>query len=93
MASVKRFAKEKGMAEEEQVLGDKEFKERVLREMNEKAKENNLSSLEKVKKVHLTMEPFTVENDLITPTFKIKRNVAKKVFQKEFDQMYAEPLT
>ena len=60
--------------------------------MEGKAKEYNLTSLEKIKKIHLAASPFTVENDLITPTFKIKRNIAKKVFQKEIDQMYAEPL-
>lgn len=49
--------------------------------MDAKAKESTLTSLEKVKKVHLTMTPFTVENDLITPTFKIKRNIAKKYFE------------
>jgi len=49
--------------------------------MDAKAKECNLSGLEKIKKVYLTAEPFTVENDLITPTFKIKRNVAKKKYE------------
>ena len=48
--------------------------------MDQKAKEFGLTSLEKVKKVHLHPAPFTVENDLITPTFKIKRNIAKKTF-------------
>jgi long-chain acyl-CoA synthetase len=48
--------------------------------MDAKAKENALNSLEKIKDVYLTPEPFTVDNDIITPTFKIKRNIAKKVF-------------
>ena len=60
--------------------------------MADKAKEYSLTSLEKIRKIHLTAEPFTVENDIITPTFKIKRNVAKKVFQTQIDQMYAEPI-
>jgi long-chain acyl-CoA synthetase len=45
------------------------------------AGENKLSSLEKPKAIHLTLDPFTIENDIITPTFKLKRNVAKKVYQ------------
>ena len=49
-------------------------------QMDAKAKEYGLTSLEKIKKVHLTLTPFTVANDIITPTFKIKRNVAKRVF-------------
>lgn len=54
------------------------------------AAENKLSSLEKPKAIHLTLDPFTIENDIITPTFKLKRNVAKKVYQAEIDMMYAE---
>lgn len=48
--------------------------------MDAKAKEYGLTSLEKIKKIHISMVPFTVDNELITPTFKIKRNVAKRVF-------------
>ena len=31
---------------------------------------------------------FTAENDLLTPTFKLKRNEAKKFFLKEIKEMY-----
>lgn len=60
--------------------------------MDAKAKEYALTSLERIKKVFLTPEPFTQQNDLITPTFKIKRNIAKKVFLEEINKMYAEPI-
>ena len=46
--------------------------------------------MEKPKKIFLTKEPFTVENDMLTPTFKMKRNVAKKVYQAEIDEMYVK---
>ena len=52
-----------------------------MKDLDNKAKEQGLTSLEKLKKVFLTKELFTQENNLITPTFKIKRNVAKRVFQ------------
>ena len=58
--------------------------------MDAKAKEYNLTSLEKIRKVHMTINPFTVASDLITPTFKVKRNNAKRVFQVEIDKMYEE---
>jgi long-subunit acyl-CoA synthetase (AMP-forming) len=41
------------------------------------AKENNFNSLEKPKQIMLLKDPFTVESDILTPTFKLKRNVAK----------------
>jgi long-chain acyl-CoA synthetase len=60
--------------------------------MLELAKQNKLSGLEKVKKIYLAPEPMTIENDILTPTMKIKRNVAKNVFKEQIDAMYAEPL-
>lgn len=57
-----------------------DLKKEIISQMDAKAKEYGLTSLEKIKKVHLTLTPFTVANDIITPTFKIKRNVAKRVF-------------
>ena len=54
------------------------------------AVENKLNSLEKPKEIFLTLDPFTIENDILTPTFKLKRNIARKVYQKEIDDMYAE---
>lgn len=56
------------------------MKKDVLADMDRLAKANNFSGLEKIKQVHLTMDPFTIENDLLTPTMKLKRNIAKKVF-------------
>ena len=32
--------------------------------------------------------PFSVENDLLTPSFKIKRPQAAKFYRKEIDNMY-----
>ncbi len=47
-----------------------------------------LQGFEKVKNLHITLEPFTLENAL-TPTLKIKRNVALKMFRSQIDQLYA----
>jgi len=35
------------------------------------------TSLEKPYEICLMDEPFSIENNLITPTFKLKRNIAK----------------
>mgnify|MGYP000510060203 CR=1 FL=1 len=48
-----------------------------------------LSSLEKPKEFYLHAEPFSIENEILTPTFKLKRNVAKQTFQPQIDAMYA----
>lgn len=87
----KHFAESHGITYEE-AFQHAEFKAQVIKDMDAKAKEHNLTSLEKIKKVYLCNYLFTVENDIITPTFKIKRNIAKKVFQEHLDKMYAEPI-
>jgi long-chain acyl-CoA synthetase len=61
----------------------------IIADCDELAKLNKLSGLEKIKRVHLFGQAFTTENDLMTPTFKVKRNVAQKVFKAEIDAMYA----
>ena len=33
-------------------------------------------------------ERFSLENQIITPTMKIKRHVAKKIFEEEINKMY-----
>jgi len=36
----------------------------------------------------LTSHAFTVENDILTPTFKVKRDKAKEFFLSEIKDMY-----
>ncbi len=49
----------------------------IKNEIITKAKEGNFNSLEIPKEVYLSGIAFTVENELLTPTFEIKRNEAK----------------
>ena len=72
----------------EEVLMDPAFKKLIMDSMAELAKSNNLSSLEKPKDIYLSTDPFTIENDQLTPTFKLKRNNAKKAYQEQIDAMY-----
>lgn len=56
--------------------------------MEEAAKEAGLKGFEKVKDIHLEPEPFTVDNDLLTPTLKLRRHIAKKRYAPVIEQMY-----
>ncbi|MCB0353400.1 MAG: long-chain fatty acid--CoA ligase [Bdellovibrionales bacterium] len=49
----------------------------------------DLANYESVKKIALVPEDFTVENGMLTPTFKVKRKVAMEVYQKQIDGMYS----
>jgi len=48
------------------------------------AASNKFNSLEKPKAIKLILDPWTQENDMLTPTFKLKRNVAKKCTSNRF---------
>lgn len=58
-------------------LLDDNVKKLILADIVRLAKLNEFSSLEKPKDLIITLDPFTVENDILTPTFKLKRNIAK----------------
>jgi len=45
-------------------------------------------SLLKVRDIHLSPEPFSVENNILTPTFKLKRPEGRAVFKEVFTKMY-----
>lgn len=60
----------------------------VLDEMNRIGKDSKLKSFEMAKNIRLDHEPWSVENDLLTPTFKSKRPQLKKFYEKEIAEMY-----
>uniref|UniRef100_A0A0D9XWV0 Long-chain-fatty-acid--CoA ligase n=1 Tax=Leersia perrieri TaxID=77586 RepID=A0A0D9XWV0_9ORYZ len=62
----------------------------VLADMDSIGKEAQLRGFEFAKAVTLVADPFTLENGLLTPTFKVKRPQAKAYFAKEIADMYAE---
>lgn len=65
---------------------DQEFKKLVLSKMN--AKMVNLQGFEKLKNIHIDLEPLKIENGTLTPTLKVKRFIAKKVFHNEIEKLY-----
>ena len=69
-------------------FNNEELKKEILNEMETLGRKSDFKGFEVVKKVYLSPEEFTVENDLITPTMKIKRHIAKNKFLKEINEMY-----
>jgi len=57
--------------------------------MVEEGRAAKLQGFEQVAAVHLCSEPFSVENGLLTPTFKLKRPQAKEAFRSVIDGLYA----
>ncbi|CAL5036206.1 unnamed protein product [Urochloa decumbens] len=73
-----------------QLCADPRARAAVLADMDSVGKEAQLRGFEFAKAIRLVAEPFTVENGLLTPTFKVKRPQAKTYFAKEISDMYAE---
>jgi long-chain acyl-CoA synthetase len=79
----------KSFASVENPYESEDVKKELLKTLNAYGKQNDLKGFEQIRAIHLTSEEFTVDNDLLTPTFKLKRETAKKAYQKEIDDMYA----
>merc|ERR1712066_768989 len=65
-------------------------KKAVLADMVAIGKKDNLKSFEQAKAIHIDPEAWSVEKDLLTPTFKSKRPQLQKYYQAEIEQMYVE---
>lgn len=68
---------------------NEDVKKDLLKALNAYGKQNDLKGFEQIRAIHVTSDEFTVENDLLTPTFKLKRETAKKVYQSQIEAMYA----
>jgi long-chain acyl-CoA synthetase len=87
---IKKLAAEKQITftSDSDLFNNKDIKKIVLDNLADLAKTNKLSGLEKIKAIYLTSDPFSIENDILTPTMKIKRNIAAKVYAEQIDAMY-----
>jgi len=72
----------------EELCKDPEAATWVLDQLKAQAKADKLKGFEVVKKLLLDPEPFSVENELLTPTFKFKRPQLQKKYQADIDAMY-----
>ena len=71
------------------IVPNKEFKEKkekineIINEIN-----NNLTLVEKIKKFYLINENFSIENGLLTPTMKVKRNKVVEKYKNILENFY-----
>ncbi|KDO34836.1 hypothetical protein SPRG_00897 [Saprolegnia parasitica CBS 223.65] len=90
-AELKTLAASLGVAGSfEELCANAKVVDAVQKDIVAVSKKGGLYGFETVRALSLHPEPFTVENDLMTPTFKLKRNEVKKAFLKEIDALYAK---
>jgi long-chain acyl-CoA synthetase len=86
--NVAAYAREAGIEfdQPKQLQGNPRIVDLVQSVIQEKNKE--FASFETVKKFRI-VEEFTIENGLLTPTMKVKRNIAMERFKDVIAEMYA----
>lgn len=62
----------------------------VAKDLDKVGRKNKFAGYERVKGFELALEPFTIENEVLTPTLKLKRPAAVKMFRQTLDRLYAE---
>ncbi|XP_065214083.1 long-chain-fatty-acid--CoA ligase 5 isoform X2 [Planococcus citri] len=86
---VKSWALERGLPNTlSDLCENEEVKKVILEDMTVWAKEAGLKSFEQVKDIYLHPDPFSVQNGLLTPTFKYKRLQLKSYFKPQIEDMY-----
>ncbi len=64
-------------------LNEKEKINKVIEKINKK-----LTLLEKIKKIQLIDENFSIENGLMTPTMKVKRKKVTEIYKNQLENLY-----
>lgn len=72
----------------EELCASPEVNAQVLKDIAKFGKDNALKGFEQVKAIHLSTSEFTIENELLTPTFKLKRELVKNLYQSQIRDMY-----
>ncbi|KAJ6606501.1 long-chain-fatty-acid-CoA ligase [Mycena vulgaris] len=67
---------------------DQRVNRHILGMLTDEGKRNSLKGFENVKRIYLSLNPFSVEDNTMTPTMKIRRKDAYNKFKTELDAMY-----
>lgn len=70
----------------EELEGNKAFKSAVQDAVDRANKK--LSVIERIRRFHLVLDPFSVENEMLTPSMKIRRHVVKHTYGKALNDLY-----
>jgi long-chain acyl-CoA synthetase len=83
----KKLAAEKGVAPDAKSLREPSVEKLLLARIAFQMKE--FPGYAQVRRITASLDPWTVENGLLTPTLKLRRSRVMEKFQAELDQMYS----
>ena len=64
------------------------FRAGILAELQSFGKSNGLKGFELPRAIFIETTPFSIENDLLTPSFKVKRHDVRKRYTATFTELY-----
>ena len=70
------------------LCGNKKLINEIIRDCDEIGRKNDLKGFELPKKIVIIKEPFSLENNLLTPTLKLKGKEIKNKYSEEIKSMY-----
>lgn len=70
------------------LINEKKHRKTLINFLNKNVP--HLKGFQKVKNITIEFEPLTLERDVVTPTMKVKRPIAKKFFETTLNQLYEE---
>lgn len=90
IANISQFASSGGKSDStpEALCRDPTVKAKLLESLTATGKEGKLKGFEMVRAVYLEPEAFSIENGLLTPTFKLKRPQLLSKYKSEVEGMY-----
>ena len=88
MESLKKWAEGQGVATDsaEKLLESSKVRELMMGEVEKYSAE--FKGFEKIKRITLTAEDFTTQNDMITPSMKVKRRVVWQKYGPQIEALY-----
>ena len=93
MDKMKKYCAETGKENSAAITEDAELRQSVFDNIIKLAIENACISLEKPKQIKLIYEPWTEAMNILTPTQKLKRNIAKQIYSDDVLKMYESNMT
>ena len=92
IGEVAKFLGKGRMSQEEFAIAcnDKKLKDAIIVQLKDMAAKEKLFGYQRIVKVHLEPNAWTVENECLTPTFKLKRKKLENLYRKTIDALYDE---
>jgi len=73
-----------------ELCGDPRIADGLLKELNGIAAKT-LKGFERLKRIHLSLDPFSIDDNTLTPTLKLRRRDAYTKYKVVLDALYEHP--